>query len=127
MSRRSVAPAPGQLALAFDAYAMPNDAGVYIDCEKITFSGKNGRPSAEIRIASAPFGFCWGISVMFSNGGFAHMPNESDFKSGEFALTRMDALRRACASLLRRIGDEYDGATTKEVAIVGGWAKELCA
>ena len=126
MSRRSVTPAPGQLALAFDAYAMPNDAGVYLDCERLTFAGKGGRPSAEIRIASAPFGFCWGISVMFSNSGFSHMPNESDFKSGEFALTRMDALRRACASLSQRIGAEYAGATTREVVIVGGWAKGLC-
>ncbi|RFP19168.1 hypothetical protein D0T23_05140 [Duganella sp. BJB475] len=64
---------------------------------------------------------------MFSAGGFAHMPNEKDLQSGEFASTRTDALRRACASILRRIGGDQVGGGAKEVAAVRAWVEGLCA
>lgn len=126
MGRRSLTTSHGQLALAFDSYAVTNDAGVYLDCEKLSLSNKSHRPSAEIRIANAPFGFCWGISVMFSNGGVAYMPNEIDFKTGEFALTRTDALRRACDSIITWIERNVSSSTSREIAIVRKWVEGLC-
>lgn len=113
-----------QFTFNFDGYAVPNDSGVYVDAERITLEHKKVR--AEIRIANAPFGFCWGMSVMFSAAGFCGMPNECDQKRGSFATTRDAAVKRACAELIARL-TKGTSANPTELNIVRSWAEKVAA
>ena len=112
-----------QLNLNFNGYDVANAYGVFVDCEILEYSAPSRRPNAEIRIANASFGFCWGMSAYFSQSGFTRMPNECDGRRGNFSSTRDGALKLACSELISKLTTK--SASNKDLNLVRKWVDSL--
>lgn len=110
-----------QLSLDLFGYDQPNENGVFCDCERIKMPSKKWQIAADIRVAFTAAGWLWGSSSMLEMQGHGSSPNVCDIDHGRVAPCRIQAMKQACADIIRQVR----GAETAGAKAVQQWAESM--
>lgn len=110
-----------QLSLDLFGYDQPNENGVFCDCDRIKMPSRKWQIAAEIRVAFTAAGWLWGSSSMLESQGHGCLPNVWDIEHGRVVPSRMQAMKQACADIIRQVR----GAETAGAKAVQQWAESI--